>query len=97
MKISKRTKNFIRNAVIVFAFFITVSSFYSVINRIGECKDQLDTLNEQLIYETQKNKELNETKKQIHSDSNYKKIARDTLGLVSPGDKVYVNSNNSER
>ena len=27
------------------------------------------------------------------SDENYKEIARKTLGLVEPGDKVYINSN----
>lgn len=97
MKISNRTKKLVRNIVIICALFVTASSFYSVISRIGECKKQIKVLNEQLITETEKNKELNETKKQIHSDSNYKKIARDTLGLVNPGDKVYVDSNSNEK
>ncbi len=95
MKISQSTKKLVRNIIIVFAICVTVSSFYSVINRIGECREQINVLNEQIDDEKAINKELNETKSKIHSDENYKKIARDTLGLVNPGDKVYVDANNN--
>ena len=93
MKIAKSTKNLIRNILLVCVMCVVASSFYSVIARIGECKDQISVLNEQINAEKEKNKELNEIKSQIHSDENYKDIARDALGLVNPGDKVYVNSN----
>ena len=93
MKITKSTKNLIRNILLVCVMCAVAGSFYSVIARIGECKDQISVLNEQINSEKEKNKELNEIKSQIHSDDNYKDIARDALGLVNPGDKVYVNSN----
>lgn len=94
MKIAKSTKNLIRSILLVCVICVVAGSFYSVINRIAECKDRISVLNEQINAEKEKNKELNEIKSQIHSDENYKDIARDALGLVNPGDKVYVNSNN---
>ena len=35
-----------------------------------------------------------EVNRQI-AEENYKEIARKTLGLVEPGDKVYINSNDN--
>ena len=93
MKIAKSKKRFFVNILLVCIAFFVISSFYSTIKRIGECNDQISVLNEQIAEEKAINEELNKTKKQIHSDENYKKIARDVLGLVNPGDKVYVNSN----
>ncbi|MBR3933652.1 MAG: septum formation initiator family protein [Clostridia bacterium] len=95
MKIAKNKKRFLVNILLVCVAFFVISSFYSTFKRIGECKDQISLLNEQIEDEKEHNKELRKTKSQIHTDENYKQIARDVLGLVNPGDKVYVNSNQS--
>ena len=93
MKIAKNKKRFYVNILLVCIAFFVISSFYSTIKRIGECNDQISVLNEQIEEEKERNEELNKIKSRIHTDENYKKVARDVLGLVNPGDKVYVNSN----
>ena len=93
MKIAKSKKRFFVNILLICVAFFVINSFYSTIKRIGECNDQISVLNEQIEEEKEYNKELNKIKSQIHTDENYKEIARDVLGLVNPGDKVYVNSN----
>ena len=55
----------------------------------------ITVLEKEIAKEKQTNKELKQKKNQIHSDKNYKDIARNTLGIVNPGDKVYVNSNDN--
>ena len=93
MKISKSKKKAIRNILLVCILCFVVSSFYNIISRINEYNGQITSLNEQIKLEKEQNDELNKIKKQIHSDENYKNVARYTLGFVNPGDKVYVNSN----
>lgn len=97
MKIAKSRKRLFVNILLICVAFFVISSFYSTIDRIGECKDQISRLNGEIADEKALNEELKKEKSQIHSDENYKKIARDVLGLVSPGDKVYVNSNNPRK
>lgn len=93
MKLAKSKKKLYRNIVLICLTYFIASSFISTFARIRDYNNQISVLNEQLAEETAVNKELNKQKSQIHSDDNYKEIARDTLGLVNPGDKVYVNSN----
>ena len=96
MKIAKSKKKLIRNILLICIVYFIGSSFYNTFAQINEYKDKINILNEQIAEEKATNKELNKIKDQIHSDENYKEIARDTLGLVNPGDKVYVNSNDSK-
>lgn len=96
MKIAKSKKKLIRNILLICIVYFIGSSFYNTFAQINEYKNQISSLNEQIAEEKATNKELNKIKDQIHSDENYKEIARDTLGLVNPGDKVYVNSNVSK-
>ncbi len=93
MKLAKSKKKLYRNIIFICLTYFIASSFISTFARIKDYNNQIATLNEQIADETAVNKELNKKKSQIHSDDNYKAIARDTLGLVNPGDKVYVNSN----
>lgn len=96
MKIAKSKKKLIRNILIICVAYFVVSSFVTTFARIQEYNSQISSLNEQIADEKATNKELNKIKSKIHSDENYKDIARNTLGLVNPGDKVYVNSNDSK-
>ena len=50
-------------------------------------------VNSEIKEATKESKRLQEEKVNMHTDENYKKIAKKTLGLVEPGDKVYINSN----
>lgn len=96
MKLSRKGKKLIRNIILSVLLIMVGSSFYSTFAQIREYKKQISVLNEQIAKEDETNKELNKIKKKIHSDENYKEIARNTLGLVNPGDKVYVNSNDNK-
>jgi len=96
MKKSKSRKKLIRNVLIICIVCFIGGSFFKTFAQIQDYKEQIGTLNGQIADEKSTNKKLNKIKAQIHSDENYKEIARNTLGLVNPGDKVYVNSNESK-
>ena len=95
MKIAKSRKKLIRNILIFCVACFVASSFITTFARIQEYNDQITVLEKEISKEKETNKVLKQKKNQIHSDKNYKDIARNTLGLVNPGDKVYVNSNDN--
>ena len=92
-KKTKINKKFVRNILVVFAVCLVCNAFYGVFAQINGYNDKIDVLSKQLEEETRINNSLKEEKLSVHSDENYKEIARKTLGLVEPGDKVYINSN----
>ena len=95
MKLAKSKKKLLRNILIICVIYFVASSFFTTFARIQEYNDQIRVLKKEIVQEKETNKELRQKKNQIHSDKNYKEIARNTLGLVNPGDKVYVNSNDN--
>ena len=91
-KASKKFKIIKRIVFIVILYFVA-SSFYSVLSQISDNNDQIATLNKQIEAERKITKDLEAEKLKSNTDEYYKQVARETLGLVSPGDKVYINSN----
>ncbi|MBQ4528334.1 MAG: septum formation initiator family protein [Clostridia bacterium] len=75
---------------------IVFSAFYNVFAQISDYNKKNSELAEQIAVEKRENKQLQDEKLNMHSDENYKRIARKTLGLVEPGDKVYINSNDNK-
>ncbi len=96
MKTNKK-KNFkpFKILITICLVYLVCSSFYSVIARINDYKSDIKAVNTQLKEEEKTNKTLQEKKLNLHSEENYKEIAKKTLGLVEPGDKVYINSNDN--
>ena len=97
MKAKNNNKRFkiLKNLILICLIYFVASSFYGVFKQIYDYKKQISSLNEQISAENERTNKLKEEKLNMHSDENYKKIARKTLGLVEPGDKVYVNSNDN--
>ena len=91
-KKTKINKKLIRNILLILVVCLICNAFYGVLAQINDYNDKIAVLNRQLEEETRINNSLKEEKLNVHSDENYKKIARKTLGLVEPGDKVYINS-----
>jgi len=91
-KKTKINKKFIRNILLILVACLIINAFYGVLAQINDYNDKIAVLNKQLEEETRINNALKEEKLNVHSDENYKEIARKTLGLVEPGDKVYINS-----
>ena len=73
--------------------YFVFSAFFGVFRQIGDYNSQIAVVNQQIKEASKENKRLQEEKVNMHTDENYKKIAKKTLGLVEPGDKVYINSN----
>lgn len=74
------------------AYFI-ISAFWGIFSQISDYKSRIADINRQIEDEKAIYQKLADEKLNMHSDENYKEIARKTLGLVEPGDKVYINSN----
>lgn len=89
---TKINKKLIRSILLVLVVYLICNAFYGVFAQINDYNDKIDVLNKQLAEETKINNSLKEEKLNVHSDENYREIARKTLGLVEPGDKVYINS-----
>ena len=93
MKNNKKKKfKLIKSLIIICLAYFVCSSFYSVIVSINNYKSDIASVQAEIDGEKKINKELQEKKANMHSDESYKEIARKTLGLVEPGDKVYINS-----
>ena len=89
---TKINKKLIRSILLVLVVYLICNAFYGVFAQINDYNDKIDVLNKQLAEETKINNSLKEEKLNVHSDENYREIARKTLGLVEPGVKVYINS-----
>ena len=94
MKKTKKKKfNIGKSLLIAGIVYFVFSAFFGVFKQIGDYKSQIAVVNQQIAEASKESKRLQEEKINMHSDENYKKIAKKTLGLVEPGDKVYINSN----
>ncbi len=93
MKTAKKKRfALVKSLIIICLVYFVCSAFYSVIANIGDYKKDIAAIRVEIDSEKKTNKELQEKKLNMHSDENYREIARKTLGLVDPGDKVYINS-----
>ena len=92
-KTNKRKFNIGKSLLIAGVVYFVISAFFGVFRQIGECNSQIEVVNKQIAAASKESKRLQEEKINMHSDENYKKIAKKTLGLVEPGDKVYINTN----
>ena len=95
MKKSSKKFKILKRIVLIIVLYFIVSSFYSVLSQISDNNEQIASLNKQIEAEKKITKELEEKKLKTDTDEYYKEVARETLGLVNPGDKVYINSNKS--
>lgn len=95
---SKKSRKFkpIKLIIIVVLICMVFSAFYNVFAKIEEKKEENIEIQRQIEEQKVIAKQLEKEKLNMHSDENYKKIARQTLGLVEPGDKVYINSNDNK-
>lgn len=92
----KKNIKIVRNLIFICLVYFVCSAFFGVISQIGDYKADIAAVSAKLEAEKQTYKELQEDKLNMHSEENYKDIARKTLGLVEPGDKVYINSNDNK-
>jgi len=83
-----------RIALIVIVYAV-ITSFYSVATQIKANNEQIASLDKQIAAEKKITQKLEDKKLKTDTDEYCKEVARDSLGLVNPGDKVYINSNNS--
>lgn len=96
MKITSSKKKFFKigkSVLLVAVIYFVASAFLGIFNQIEDYNQQISLLNEKISEEKQIQKELKSQKIELHSDENYREIARKNLGLVEPGDKVYINQN----
>ncbi len=94
MRKTKR-KNFrlFKSLIFIGLICFVFSAFHGVISQINDYKEDIASVSRQLEQEKKLNKDLRQDKLNMHSEQHYRDIARKTLGLVEPGDKVYINSN----
>ena len=92
-KTNKKKFNIGKSLLIAGVVYFVFSAFFGVFRQIGDYNSQIEVVNKQIAEASKESKRLQEEKINMHSDENYKKIAKKTLGLVEPGDKVYINTN----
>lgn len=90
---NKKQFNIGKSLLIIVSVYVIFSAFFGVFRQIGDYNSQIAAVNQEIAVEDKESKRLQEEKINMHTDENYKKIAKKTLGLVEPGEKVYINSN----
>ena len=93
--VNKKRFTIFKSIIAVCLVYIVFSAFFGVFSQIGEYKARIAEVNRQIADEQKVSQKLEDDRLNMHSDENYKEIARKTLGLVEPGDKVYINSNDN--
>jgi len=91
MNTGKKTK-LIFIAVALFIVYFTVT-FIEQQNLINSKKKQIEDINQKIADEQKINEELNKSKEIIGSDEYIEKVARERLGMVKSGEKVFVDTN----
>ncbi|MDP4095042.1 MAG: septum formation initiator family protein [Bacillota bacterium] len=81
-------------------FFIVVALIiyfaYTIISQqklLNNKKAALNAANDKYKQEQKINKDLNDEKGKVNSDEYYEKVAREQLGMVKPGEKIFVDPN----
>jgi cell division protein FtsB len=84
---------------IIFTIFIIVMSIYSVVTMIGQQKilsaksSELKSIQAKIDEESKTSDELKKQKDIVNSDEYVEKVAREKLGMVKHGEKVFVDVN----
>lgn len=60
---------------------------------LGGKKRELDDIKQKIAAEEKKKKDLQDEKKNLNSDEHMEKVAREKLGMVKSGEKVFVDVN----
>jgi cell division protein FtsB len=71
--------------IIIFAFKLVLN-----MRKLNKMEDRLNNLQEQVQQEAQKNKELHDEIKKVKSPEYVEKVAREELGLVKPGEILFI-------
>jgi cell division protein FtsB len=80
---------------ILLAVFLTyfIYLYSSQAKIIQNKKEDLSDINQRIAEETKVQAKLNESLKEVHSDEEINKAARNKLGLVKMGERIFIDSN----
>ena len=91
MKADKKTKLiFIAIALFIVYFTITFIEQQKIINLKSK---QIEAINQKIAEEQRISEELNKSKEIIGSDEYVERVARERLGMVKSGEKLFVDTN----
>jgi len=91
MKKRRRPRWFILIVLIVIVNYFYI--LYEQQKMIDSKKAQLNEIQAKIAEETENNEYLKKEKEMVLTDEYIEKIARERLGLISPGEKIYVDVN----
>ena len=90
---SKRKKS----KVVLMIFVVVLIYFsYTVIKQqllLDNKKDQLEAIEKKVADETELNKDLKKLEEDVNSNEYIEKVAREKIGLVKDGERVFVDIN----
>ncbi len=69
---------------------------WTIVNQqtaLSKVNNQISEIQAKIDQEKETNKQLQEQKKDVLSDDNIEKVARERLGWVKPGERVFVDIN----
>ncbi|OPX43820.1 cell division protein FtsL [Ruminiclostridium hungatei] len=89
----KRKKFNIWTLILIVSFCYFGYTFYNQQSSIEERNAQHAQLEKNIHAETVKKQQLSKQKSQINTDEFAEKIAREKLGYVKDGEKIYVDTN----
>ncbi|MDF2838408.1 MAG: hypothetical protein K0S60_111 [Evtepia sp.] len=76
--------------IVVFVLMAyAIFALWNLNSRIAHAKDEVTSLKEQVEMQTQQNAELSDAIKNSDDPEHRKDIARQKLGLLEPGEKVF--------
>ncbi len=93
MDVKRKRKIRIALIIVILAAVYCVGVIYNQQKIIASKSNQLDEMNAKIEAETQVNQELLKEKANMLTEEYVKRIARERLGMICPGEKVYVDTN----
>jgi len=91
MKAGKKTKLVFIALALFFVYFVV--TFIEQQNMINSKSKQIETINQKIAEEQKINEELNKNIEIIGSDEYIEKVARERLGMVKSGEKLFIDTN----
>jgi cell division protein FtsB len=91
---SKRKKRSKIGLVIIMALFVYFA--WTVVNQqqqLLKVNNKINEIKSKISQEKENNKQLVEQKKEVLSDKNIEKVARERFGMVKQGEQVFIDIN----
>ena len=96
-KRSRYNKNRILAILFVFSVFAMLFKGFMQLPQIIDNKKQADKLSEQISYEKERQREIDELRAKVNTDEYIESVATEKLGLVEKNARIFVDVSSDEQ